>query len=524
MNTESRPRPWEIVFAALLVIALIAVFVGLRQMRPPQPSPTPNPRVPLALPQPPEDRDLIFYNALSFHFLALKSDPGSFEQVRRNLVELAMPESTHESIPLLHKEILTLCGECESFYARRKDLEDRRNEQRAEAWKAVARRAGTFAVGSAAESTVTGTNAFTLSAIGTFAVVQGARTAWDSRQSRAAFDEAVEQAQAGLNDRFARVAHSFSNLRAEKAGWPEALVLTQIAFRSYTDGMAKLASGEYAASIPDLERSAAMPGLHEALFFLGIAYEADADFADAATAYRNAIERHPREFLYEGALVAESHARLARLSLREKKWDAALEHAQAALEGGATSETYYCLYGDILLAQGHEGQAEAAYRQALQLNPQSAAGAFGLSQTLAKQDRPQDALEWLEKAKAGGALDLSLAQSSEHFIDLRNLPQFQQAVELKFEAEVDWGPLSDKIILTNRNLFPVTGVEATVTRINQDSEPQVEQVRVDALDPAQSMRIAGAIGKGPKSRTTSFKCQVTCDQGKWQTELAIPSK
>lgn len=91
-------------------------------------------------------------------------------------------------------------------------------------------------------------------------------------------------------------------------------------------------------------------------------------------------------------------AALARAQVRTQQNVAALQSAEKAVQGGASSATAQEAHGEALLASGRHAESEAAFRKAMQLDPKMAEAQVGLSQALLAQKKATEAVAEARKA------------------------------------------------------------------------------------------------------------------------------
>ena len=94
---------------------------------------------------------------------------------------------------------------------------------------------------------------------------------------------------------------------------------------------------------------------------------------------------------------AELHDRLSYAYRDQGKLDLAIEHAHEAVLLDQNSWTSFMNLGTLLLAKGANNEAQAAFRQVLDLHPDSADGYFMLARALEKTEDPEGAALALEK-------------------------------------------------------------------------------------------------------------------------------
>jgi len=96
----------------------------------------------------------------------------------------------------------------------------------------------------------------------------------------------------------------------------------------------------------------------------------DGKYADAATAFGAIVEKDPT--------IAEAQAGLVRSLLRARKLDEAEEAGRKAAAAAPNSAAVHAAVGDVAFRNGKFGDAEAEYRAALRLDPNSPRGLYGI--------------------------------------------------------------------------------------------------------------------------------------------------
>ncbi|OPZ14986.1 MAG: Tetratricopeptide repeat protein [candidate division BRC1 bacterium ADurb.BinA364] len=358
------------------------------------------------------------------------------------------------------------------------------------------------------------------------ALAQALERSYKRQETEKAYEIAVEKARLALNDRIARSEHALANLRLEmerKQGWKAAWIFTETLYALYADALARFARQDWAGALPLFQHIGELPGMAEAWHYAGLCRREMGEDDQAALAFRQASESQAENLFYSRDIAAAAHAQLADLHAARGDWEEALAEAEAAIDTGGESADLISLRGEILLGAGRAAPALAAFRAALAIDPESPRAAIGAAQALAGLRREDEALEQLERAARTGRINLSFAAQDERFEALRQLSRFRSATALAIGHAIDWGPFSDKIVLTNRNPFALTQVVAIVKRKNRDEAERAETLEAERLDPGQTLTIKGAIASGPKSRTEYFAYELGCKQGTWSARDDIGS-
>ncbi|MCX7016656.1 MAG: tetratricopeptide repeat protein [Candidatus Sumerlaeota bacterium] len=490
-----RIRPLEIALAVALACgAGLALYYSQHRARISLPASALD-RVEEIAPQP-LDENLATFNALAYHLYALKSDVGQYERVRANLARLATGKGLEPGIEEADQALLDLCRETERFFVERRDLDEARRAGLNANLAHTAKAEGALAAGTAAKFAVIDVGPMGLALAGAVALGRLAGHVEGNRKVEKAYQDAVDKARLGLNDQLARTEHRVVNVGADlgaKYGWKPAATLSEAAFGVYADGLARFASADWEGALRAFDRVSAIPGMAEADFFAGLAWLAKGDRAKAAQRLTDAIERQPANFVYAREAVGAAHFHLARIAVDEKRWNDAIGHINAALQFSPDEADLHCLRGEILLDTGHSPEAVEAFQAALRIDERSPRAAYGLAQALADRGQTNEAMEWLRQAARDGGINR--------------------------------GPFSDAAVLTNKNVFPLTHLEATVRRKNSGENKEfVESAKKEALAPGEEWAIQGAIRAGPKSRTEYFDYQLRCDQGEWKAHDKVAAE
>jgi tetratricopeptide (TPR) repeat protein len=524
---RGRVRPLEIALGVVLAAAVgLAIFVSQRGANLPMPSSALD-HVATVEPAP-VDEDLATFNALAYHLYALKNDVGQYDRVRANLANLATSGGLASGIETVHGALLDLCRECERYFVDRKELDETRRLGRRENIFRGVSSAGGLTLGAAAKFVISDVNPLGLALAGGMAASRAAGHFYDNRKIEEQYRAAVDKARVALNDQIARTEHCLVNFRAEMEAerqWPPAWQMTESTFRTYTDGLACFAEEDWNGALQAFAQVGSLPGMGEALFYSGLARLALDEPEEAAAQLHAAIERQPANFVYSRELTAAAYYHLAAIRLGQQDWSEAIGHANAALRLAGDQADFHCLRGEILLAAGHTPQASEAFKRALEVDDGSARAAYGLSQALAQRGRQDEALEFLEQAAREGRINLSDAGQNSLLTPLRGMPRFNALTSLDISVEIDWGPISDKVRVTNNNAFPLTNLVVLARRKNSTEEDEkAEVVEAPLLEPGATLAIKGDIGGGPKSRTEYFAYELECDQGEWSHKHAIEAE
>jgi hypothetical protein len=101
-----------------------------------------------------------------------------------------------------------------------------------------------------------------------------------------------------------------------------------------------------------------------------------------------------------------------------------------------------------------------------------------------------EALGWLELAIKNGWTDIRHARSDPDLARLRDekTSPFNALTAVRFDWSIDWGVLSDDIVLINRSKFTLTNVTASVTVTSSGSADWSETFKAPSLAPGQTHR------------------------------------
>jgi tetratricopeptide (TPR) repeat protein len=521
-------RLWEVALAAALVAVIaIAVYVSRRGMH--LTMPTSVLEEVEEIPPAPIDETLATFNALAYHLYAVKNDVGQYDRVRSNLANLALTdEELAQGIEEAHGALLDLCMECERFFIERKELDEARRIGRRENIVRTASATGGVAVGTAARYAVTGVSPLGLALAGGLAASHVGGHIAANKKVELAYQTAIEKAKVALHDQIARSEHELVNLRArmeKERGWSAGQILTEQRYLDYTKALAKFAEEENAGALPELKRIAALAGMAEAYFYAGLIYLSHGNGEMASVCLTEAIRGQPQNFVYSRDIAAAAHYHLAQISLVDERWTDAIGQVNSALVMGGEQPDFHCLRGEILLEAKYIEEADEAFERALELAPGFGRAMLGLAQTKALLGEGENALDLLEKAAREGQVNLSQVSRDPQLQSLQTNPRFQALTHLEIGLAIDWGPISDKILVTNNNTFPLTNILIAAKRKNKSEESiRLEAAQTDLLEPNAAFKVSGEIGRGGMVDTDYFEIELTCDQGEWKDKLVIENE
>ena len=521
-------RLWEVALA-LALVALIGIVVYVSQRGVHLTMPASVLEDIEEIPPAPIDETLATFNALAYHLYAVKNDVGQFDRVRSNLANLALTdEELAQGIEEAHSALLDLCRECERFFIERKELDEARRIGRRENIVRTASATGGVAVGAAARYAISGASPLGLALAGGLAVSHVGGHFAANKKVELSYQTAIEKAKVALHDQIARSEHALVNLRAKmekERDWSAGQILTEQRYLDYSKALAKFAEEDNITALPELNRIAALPGMAEAYFYAGLIHLSQGEPESASACLTEAIRGQPHNFVYSRDIAAAAHYHLARISLDAERWKDSIGHVNSALSVGGEQPDFHCLRGEILLEAKHIEEADEAFERALELAPGFGRAVLGLAQTKALLGAGEDALDLLEKAAREGMVNLSTVSRDPMLKSLQSNPRFQALTKLNIGLAIDWGPISDKILVTNNNTFPMTNILIVVKRKNRSEDGErLEAVQTELLEPGKTFKVSGDIGRGGKVATEYFKVEIACDQGEWEGWPEIESK
>lgn len=119
--------------------------------------------------------------------------------------------------------------------------------------------------------------------------------------------------------------------------------------------------------------------------------------AETSTSDKNSTVKLLLDLLVDYPRSAELHDRLSYAYRDQGKLDRAIDHAHEAVLLDQNSWTSFMNLGTLLLARGDNNEAQAAFRQVLDLRPDSPDGYFMLARALEKTEDQEGAALALEK-------------------------------------------------------------------------------------------------------------------------------
>ncbi len=193
-------------------------------------------------------------------------------------------------------------------------------------------------------------------------------------------------------------AYSEQHLDVARGCYQEAIRLDPRFAAAYAGvGSAFFAEDRYAESATAYRKAIELdPSLADAYSGLGTSLSMQGELAEAEAAYRRAIELDPSDSVtFE--LLSTVLTEMGREDEAEAAWDKGLELNTLDtdpddLPNGDQARAYFT-QGNTLYTQRRYGEAEAAYRKVLELDPACAAAYRNLSNALYKQERYDESLE-----------------------------------------------------------------------------------------------------------------------------------
>jgi tetratricopeptide (TPR) repeat protein len=137
------------------------------------------------------------------------------------------------------------------------------------------------------------------------------------------------------------------------------------------------------------------PMLH---FYLGLAYENNGSYADAAKAYDAAIASQEPKKTLPTVLLANLYLHSAIAALMTNQLDKANAQVDKALQWTSDNADALSTKGNILDLQGHLDQAIDYDRKAFAKNPKSSTTAQGLASVLLRKGNANEAVQVTETA------------------------------------------------------------------------------------------------------------------------------
>ena len=161
--------------------------------------------------------------------------------------------------------------------------------------------------------------------------------------------------------------------------------------RSFASGVEQFDAGRYEEALKSfLAAAVANPRDAEALFDVGATYEKLGRHAEAAAAYRGALELRPA--------YAKARARLCTSLVASRQFWEGVAACSRALRAERTDPELFVAYGRAFAGAGLYDQAAEAYRMAIRLRPEAAAYHLALGLAHERLGEYRDALDSLARA------------------------------------------------------------------------------------------------------------------------------
>jgi tetratricopeptide (TPR) repeat protein len=186
---------------------------------------------------------------------------------------------------------------------------------------------------------------------------------------------------------------------------------------------------------------------------------------------------------YGRTLATDPHSQAALLGLsliarQSNQLRPAIQMAEAALAAGSTSAHAWANYGDLLAAINQIPRAQAAFRNAISLDPSTAAAHYGLGNTLALQDDFAAALSSFETAIhiAPNLPDLHFAKGFALGALGRHEPAvaaYQRAVSLRPGFASAWLNLGVELIADGRGQLAELCYRQAIASSGQNNHTQI---------------------------------------------------
>jgi tetratricopeptide (TPR) repeat protein len=143
-----------------------------------------------------------------------------------------------------------------------------------------------------------------------------------------------------------------------------------------------------------------------------------------------------------------------------------------------------------LAGAGRFDDALALLRQIVDLKQSDVGYAYNSACLLSIKGRTGEALDWLKQAIKNGWADIAHAKSDPDLARVRSerAARFNDLITVKFDWSIDWGLISDDIVLTNRSAFPLTNIAASVKVTSSRHADWVDTLKAPGLAPGQTHR------------------------------------
>src|SRR5436190_9292693 len=219
---------------------------------------------------------------------------------------------------------------------------------------------------------------------------------------------------------------SHANLEAADTASQRALELDPASAEAHTSrGVALTLRKDHAAARREFETALKLdPKLFEAHYFYARACLTEGKFEEAIAHYRNAWQARPEDYQ---AILLSSDA-LAKLRRDDEVLEAArlgIKLADAHLELNPDDARAWYLSGGALMRLGKVDEALERTRRAYAIDPEDAGVLYNVACNYALAGKPDEAIDYLEKAIRNGFAQRSWLENDSALDSLRDDPRFQ---------------------------------------------------------------------------------------------------
>jgi serine/threonine-protein kinase len=201
--------------------------------------------------------------------------------------------------------------------------------------------------------------------------------------------------------------------------------LTPESYRAYSNlGGAYLLQGRFEEAIPVFERSLDLKANVDAYSNMGTAYFKLRRYGDAVPVFEKAVGLEAGDYGLWGNL-AEAYYWSGRQDKAPQAYRRAVQLAQEPLRVNPKDPWVLGELAKYHAMLGDREEAEGYLEQALRLAPADAELQFGAAAAYNQLGQSDTALDWLEKALAGG-LSIAYVQDAPEFENLRDQERFQE--------------------------------------------------------------------------------------------------
>ncbi len=180
------------------------------------------------------------------------------------------------------------------------------------------------------------------------------------------------------------------------------------------------------------------PKTSQGPYLVGLGLQAQGKNQEARAAFTEAVSMQPG--------FVEPLGQLVNLDFSEKRSDEAVARVKSQIDNSPPSVGLQMLLGKVYFARGEGSQAEAAFLQAIEINPDTLDPYVALGGFYAQTKRYDEALEKLEHAKKVNAQNLGVHMLTGMIHELRkNIPQAQSAYEKVMALNPRFGPAANNL-------------------------------------------------------------------------------